>query len=1136
MSQPVPPEQPHANTWIERLVHYQYISELLNGRRVLEIGCGSGRGAAFLASVARHVVAVDTSSIELSLSRRAFPRPNLEFVVGEPDRLQLDGASFDVVLVPELGRWVTRGAFMPELRRMLAPGGLAFFTVRSGDGDGHGGMAYHDLAEYLSQAFPQLRLIGVLPFHGQILAEFDPIDELEPQLDSSLVSEDEAPTHYLALCSDQPIPALGYSVIQVPLGGTPIGELEGLREKFDRLVEERAEVELKLEEMRAQVADAERRVLEAGRESRQELTALRREVREKAERLEARERELQQTRAALDESRSLQHEGERAVDDVVEELKLQMEEQRERAQLELQQSRQRLEQHVEGSGRRIKQLEEELREARAGQAGPEGADGAALAAARNRIEALELALKELREENLALERRTRGPADEGELVTLRPGEDEDALTLARRLDRERARAEALEERLARERERLDRERDRAEAAVQKQLEEHARLESLNLRAELAERTLAEVRGSLDRERQRAEGAERRCDNLVIRIEQGAGELSSLHGRLAELQGLHQADLWRIDELSGRLRELEARGGGAQSGASSAELKAAQARIRELEQRAQGSGEAEARVAELEKRAAELEVQSKQYGDVIADLERKLMLADSRVVENARKATNAESKVVQLEVKLKRSEAEAATLSKWAEELRDELKEAQGKSTVRPVTPEPEVAALRNDLREAQARIGELEGRCDRYLKNAEATAALLREREQSLEEALRSADGGLLDELRQLRARAVDIEGLRLELEQARDEADELANQLRDVEQADAELGRTRRELEELRQRVRDVDGAAEELEQLRLASVHQRETQRELERVRGELEAARIALARAEDEARGSSTLPEEAGWGSWTGEGEEEEGEEEFERYVGSEMEGGEVVEGEGEAGWEADERLRVRERQLEALLEGAALHREETERLQAQIAEMDALCEELQGERTALEGRFAEAERRLAEQRTTGQELRDELLRVGRELARAQGELRRCRDERDALAGRGGDALTAGVERVQREDLEREVRARQRLEADLQTRLRELDEAQRQLRERDRAFDALRSEETAHRAELRDLRRQLLEQRSGGDGGRAAMERSLGELARARAQMAELEGKLRAEAEQLAGLEVQLRGLAAVVEKPT
>jgi hypothetical protein len=33
-----------------------------------------------------------------------------------------------------------------------------------------------------------------------------------------------------------------------------------------------------------------------------------------------------------------------------------------------------------------------------------------------------------------------------------------------------------------------------------------------------------------------------------------------------------------------------------------------------------------------------------------------------------------------------------------------------------------------------------------------------------------------------------------------------------------------------------------------------------------------------------------------------------------------------------------------------------------------------------------------------------------------------------------------------------------------------------------------------------------------------------------------MAELEGKLRAEAEQLAGLEVQLRGLAASVEKPT
>ena len=236
------------------------------------------------------------------------------------------------------------------------------------------------------------------------------------------------------------------------------------------------------------------------------------------------------------------------------------------------------------------------------------------------------------------------------------------------------------------------------------------------------------------------------------------------------------------------------------------------RIAELEEQLRGmqpAEESERRIAELEKRAAELEVQKKQYGDVVSDLERKLMLAESRSVEQSRKATNAESKVVQLEVRLKRSESEAATLSKWAEELRDELKEAQGKSTVRPVTPEPEVAALRNDLREAQTRITDLETRCDRFMKDAEGARSALREREAALQEAMRSADGGLIEELHRLRREVEQLSGAREHEQKLRRELAEAERDLRDVEQADAELQRTRKELAELRARVRALTAAS---------------------------------------------------------------------------------------------------------------------------------------------------------------------------------------------------------------------------------------------------------------------------------------------------------------------------------------
>jgi chromosome segregation ATPase len=233
-------------------------------------------------------------------------------------------------------------------------------------------------------------------------------------------------------------------------------------------------------------------------------------------------------------------------------------------------------------------------------------------------------------------------------------------------------------------------------------------------------------------------------------------------------------------------------------------------------------------------------------------------------------------------------------------------------------------------------------------------------------------------------------------------------------------------------------------------------------------------------------------------------------------------------------------MRDHQLEALLEGAALHREEMERFQSQLAEMDALVKELQHERDDLDARLVECDRVRGEQRVTVQELRDELLRVGRDLARAQGELRRCQDERDRIAEQLRAVPVVGEAGIPaatlRSDLDREVRERQRLQLDLEQRLHELDEVRRLLRERDRSIDAVRSEDTEHRAELRDLRRQVrdLEERLATDRvGRETMPHA--DLARAAALMTELEDRLRAEAQRLATIEEQLRIVARGVGSP-
>lgn len=1019
--------------WLERLVYYEYLSELLESRRVLEIGCGSGQGADFVAHLARRVVAVDTSSIHLNEIRRAVSRPNLEFMAGEPDRLQLDSHIFDVILVPELLRWITRGSFIPELRRLLVPGGIAIFSVPCGDVAERRGMNYNDFYEYLAQGFTHVQLIGEIPFHGSIMAEFAPQEDLAPQLDSSLVEEDEPPVRYLAICSDQPLKSLGYGIIQIPGGASPANALEGLHEKFDRLVEERAEVEMNLEAMRAKLADAERRILQAGVESRHELTALRREAREKQEQIAAITKQLEETQAALEEAQSLQHEGERAVDEIVGDLRRELEEQRDLAQLELQQSRERLEQHVEASQRRIRQLEEDLRKAKT----DKNADGHLvneLRQSRLRIQDLEQSLAKLQSSRQLEEAIAKTKIFSDELR--RKGEKEEqaasapALTsriaeLERRLEREIAWSNGLDKQLQKEQDRLDKERDRAEEAVKKYLEERGRMEALLIRAEAAERALQESRSAAEQQRQRAEGAEKRCDALVIRLEQGAGELSKLHQRMAELQGMHQADLWRIDELLGRLREQAAELASRASveTAKPEELKEAQQRIQELEQLAnqlqqqgmelenaksqleQVAREAETGQAKAKIRVTELEAQISQHTEATTELERKLMLAESRGVEASRKATNAESKVVQLEVRLKRSESEAATLSKWAEQLREELKEAQGKSTIRPVTPEPEVAALRNDLKEAQTRVADLEARCDRFMKDAEQASAVLKEKESALQEAMRSSDGSLLEELKQLRSQVVELEANRQELQKCKRRLAEAERNLRDTEQAEAELKRTQRELRELREQVQDVDAAAEELEQLRLESIRYRDTKEELEHVRGELEMTRIELARVQDEMRGVTELAETEGWQEWHDQDEEEEEiEPEYEGYIGPELieATSEREEEEEVIPQEIKEQLQTRDRQLEALLEGATLHRQECDRLQTQLVDFEELMQEMRIERDRLELQLNECNQRRMAQSVHEQKLETEVIRLGRELARAQGELKRCQDEYRKVSG--------------------------------------------------------------------------------------------------------------------------------------
>ena len=110
------------------LVRY---AELLTGGRALDLACGTGRNALFLARRGYCVDAVDISGVALTLARCEAERRGLlkriNFVQADAAHLPLapTGARYDCIVV---FRFLLR-SIVPQLRRWLRPGGLVFYST-----------------------------------------------------------------------------------------------------------------------------------------------------------------------------------------------------------------------------------------------------------------------------------------------------------------------------------------------------------------------------------------------------------------------------------------------------------------------------------------------------------------------------------------------------------------------------------------------------------------------------------------------------------------------------------------------------------------------------------------------------------------------------------------------------------------------------------------------------------------------------------------------------------------------------------------------------------------------------------------------------------------------------------------------
>jgi SAM-dependent methyltransferase len=311
-------DQSNSNSGIRRSAVYSYLRPLLVGRRVLEVGCGTGEATAHLVRLGARSVIGAGSAREVAEARARQHVGALGFVTMAAGAIDSAGV-FDLVLVPDATD-LLRGRGPVQLSALLAlvaPGGRLACIVANGDrGEG---LAYYDVVDALTPHFAKVRMFGQTPFLAYGIAEFDEA-AVDLRVDAELAErESEEPTHYIALAGpDEPV-SLGYALVQIPAGdcdgrvqterapaGTGIKapdtalaelrqkltesegkaeglvrvsraqseEIEELRARLRRTAEARAELDEEVRRLRRSLMEADESVVSLTRKTTEELTAL----------------------------------------------------------------------------------------------------------------------------------------------------------------------------------------------------------------------------------------------------------------------------------------------------------------------------------------------------------------------------------------------------------------------------------------------------------------------------------------------------------------------------------------------------------------------------------------------------------------------------------------------------------------------------------------------------------------------------------------------------------------------------------------------------------------------------------------------------------------------------------------------
>ena len=212
----VVPDQVDADLWNEHLSRYVFTSRLSRGKRVLDIGCGTGYGAARLGDSAAAVIGVDISAEAVAYANEHYSGHKLSFAVASGMALPFAAAAFDLVIAFEMIEHLTDWeALLAEARRVLRPSGQFVVSTpntrfyaesrrKSGPNPFHEHeFEFEEFRDALGRHFPHVSLF--LQNHGPSIT-FQPIEAAtgaEVRVEGKPTPPDES-NFFVAVCAAVP--------------------------------------------------------------------------------------------------------------------------------------------------------------------------------------------------------------------------------------------------------------------------------------------------------------------------------------------------------------------------------------------------------------------------------------------------------------------------------------------------------------------------------------------------------------------------------------------------------------------------------------------------------------------------------------------------------------------------------------------------------------------------------------------------------------------------------------------------------------------------------------------------------------------------------------------------------------------